>query len=182
MSENRRQSDRYIEKMESSKTRTTALSFHITGLSPAPFAPLFDLDDATLHSQGRLRVTAGQGGFPCRVSLRDAAPGDELLLLNYEHQSARSPYRASHAIYVGRGAQVAVLKNDEIAPILVTRLLSVRAFDGAGLMVDAEVVDGQRCADLFNNMLANPAVAYLHAHTARRGCYLARIDRVTTIA
>ena len=153
------------------------MSFHIVGLSPEPFAPLFDLDEARLQSRGALRVTAGQGGFPCRISLRDAAPGDELLLLNYQHQSALTPYRASHAIYVSRGAQAALLEDDEIAPILATRLLSVRAFDSAGLMVDAEVVDGERCAELFNTMLANSAVAYLHAHTARRGCYLARIDR-----
>ena len=153
------------------------MSFHIAGLSPEPFAPLFELDDRSLRALGALRVTAEQGGFPCRVSLCDAAPGEELLLLNYEHQSARSPYRASHAIYVSRGARQAALDHDQVAPILAHRLLSVRAFDSAGLMIEADVVEGAACADLFNAMLADPAVDYLHAHTARRGCYLARIGR-----
>jgi hypothetical protein len=163
--------------MNISLFRSRNMSFQIVGLPPEPFAPLFALDDATLRSRGMIRVIAGQGGFPCRISLRDATPGDELLLLNYEHQSAPSPYRASHAIYVGRNASVPFLAEDEVAPILATRLLSVRAFDDAGLMLDAEVCEGRECADLFNRMLENPAVDYLHAHTARRGCYLARIDR-----
>ena len=157
------------------------MSFHIVGLSPEPFAALFELDDAALGACGTMRVIAEGSGFPCRVSLRDAAPGAELLLVNYQHQAALSPYRASHAIYVSRGASVAELSIDEVAPILATRLLSVRAFDADGLMVDAEVCDGQRCAELFNSMLENPAASYLHAHTAHRGCYLARIDRAESL-
>jgi len=57
------------------------------------------------------------------------------------------------------------------------RLLSLRGFDLAGMLLDAEVVEGGVAAPMIDRMLANPAVAYLHAHYARPGCYAARIDR-----
>ena len=40
---------------------------------------------------------------PCRISLTDATPGDELILVNYEHHAVASPYRMRFAIYVRQG-------------------------------------------------------------------------------
>ena len=61
--------------------------------------------------------------------------------------------------------------------VLLGRLLSVRAFDAAGMMVDAEVIEGNALEPLVDQWLDRPQIAYLHAHTARRGCYLAKIER-----
>jgi hypothetical protein len=44
-------------------------------------------------------------------------------------------------------------------------------------MVDADLADGSALAPLIRRMFDNPAVAYLHAHYARRGCYAARVVR-----
>jgi hypothetical protein len=57
------------------------------------------------------------------------------------------------------------------------RLLSVRAFDSNGMIVDADVVDGHESAPTFQRLLANDNVAYLHVHNAKRGCYAARVNR-----
>ena len=57
------------------------------------------------------------------------------------------------------------------------RLLSLRGFSADGSMVDADVVDGSDAEALIERLFADPAVAYIHAHSARPGCYLARIDR-----
>jgi hypothetical protein len=57
------------------------------------------------------------------------------------------------------------------------RPMSLRAFDADDLMVDADVVDGHQLERLIARFLADPRVAYVHAHYARRGCYAARIDR-----
>ncbi|MBN8899687.1 MAG: DUF1203 domain-containing protein, partial [Rhodospirillales bacterium] len=62
------------------------MAFRITGLPAAPFAPLFELSDAELAAQGAVRRIA-DGAYPCRISLTDSQPGDELLLLNYEHHA-----------------------------------------------------------------------------------------------
>jgi hypothetical protein len=57
------------------------------------------------------------------------------------------------------------------------RLLSLRAYDATGMMLDADVVDGKDAEETINRFFSYPEVAYIHAHNAKRGCYSARIDR-----
>jgi len=154
------------------------MSFQISGLPVAPFAPLFGLSDSQLAAHTAVRRTADEfPGFPCRVSLRDAQPGDTLLLLNYEHLSVASPYRSRHAIFVREYAEEARVAVDEVPESLRTRLLSLRAFDSAGMLLDADVADGRQIEPLIGRMLDNREVEYLHVHNAKPGCFAARVDR-----
>ena len=52
-----------------------------------------------------VRCIAGERtpGCPCRISLTDSEPGDELILINYEHHPVSSPYRIRFAIHVREG-------------------------------------------------------------------------------
>ena len=80
-------------------------NFQLHALDHETFAHLFDLDDAALAGMGIRRMTATSGfGYPCRISLQDAAEGEELLLLPFEHQPVDTPYRASGPIFIRRGA------------------------------------------------------------------------------
>jgi hypothetical protein len=154
------------------------MNFQVTGLKRSQFADLIGLSDAQLATRNVHRVVADQHpGFPCRVSLVDAQPGESLLLLNYEHLPAASPYRASHAIYVRENASDARLAVNEIPSVLRTRLLSVRAFSAEGMLLGADVVEGTELVPLIERLLSDDAVAFLHVHNARPGCYAARIDR-----
>lgn len=156
-------------------------SFRLSGIDPQPFEHLFELDDETLSSRNILRRVADAGtGFPCRVSLEDAAVGDELLLFNYLHHDVESPYRASGPIYVRRGVGRRVLAPDEVPPYVTRRMISVRAYDEIGLMVNAEVVQGAEAGDAIRRMLNDAAVAYLHLHNAPQGCFSCRVDRAMT--
>jgi hypothetical protein len=154
------------------------MSFVVTGLPVDEFRPLFGLPDEDLAARGIQRHTADQPlGFPCRLTLRDAAPGETLLLLNYEHQPADTPFRARHAIFVGEAATETARYVDEVPPSLAARpYISLRAFDDAGMMLDGQVAPGAELAPAIEAMLAADGVAYLHAHYAGRGCYAARID------
>ena len=96
-----------------------------------------------------LRVADPSPGFPCRVSLCDAEPGETVLLVHYEHQPAASPFRASHAVYVRRGAVQAHPAPGEVPEMLRRRLLSVRAFDDAGMRGGAGARAGDRAPPLF---------------------------------
>ena len=153
------------------------MAFRITGLSPEPFRPLFGLSDAALAARGARRYVADGPGFPDRIEISDAAPGETLLLVNYVHQPADTPYRASHAIFVREREVTPTDMVDAIPPAMRTRPLSLRAFDKAGLMVDGDVVDGGEAERLIARFFAEPDVAYIQAHYARRGCYAGRIDR-----
>jgi len=154
------------------------MSFRISALPAERFEPLFGLPDAELSLRGVVRKTVdSHPGFPCRVSLADAAIGETVLLLNYEHQPACSPYRATHAIFVREGAKEAHPQVNEVPQVLRSRLLSVRAFDEAGMMLDADATMGHELEPAIARLFADPAVAYLHLHNAKPGCYAARVDR-----
>lgn len=154
------------------------MSFRITGLSPAPFAHLFGLPEAELARHGVQRyLTQADDGFPDRVELRDSQAGDSFLLLNYEHQPHDTPYRARHAIFVREHAAQAFDAVNQVPEVLRTRLLSLRAFNAEHHMIDADVVDGREVEGLIERLLANPQVAYIQAHFARRGCFAATIHR-----
>jgi Protein of unknown function (DUF1203) len=153
------------------------MNYQLRGLEPAPFEKLFDLDDEALAALGMRRMRSDQPvGFPCRISLEDTPVGEEVILLPFNHQDSRSPYRASGPIFVRRGRTAARIVN-ELPSYLTLRPLSVRAYDAADEMVDADVVDGAAAEPLILRYLARADVAYLHIHFARRGCYACRVDR-----
>jgi hypothetical protein len=155
------------------------MSFRVTGLDPSPFVALYGLADDRLRARGARRVQVdATRGVPDRVELRDLEPGEVALLVNHLHQPADTPYRASHAIYVREGATAARCVDGRLPTVMAVRLLSLRAFDAAHMMVDADVVHGAVAAPRIDAMLADPRVAYLHAHYAKPGCYAARIDRL----
>jgi hypothetical protein len=155
------------------------MSFQIVPLSRGVFAPLFELSDAALGARRAMRVRAdAKPGFPCRISLEDAEPGEELLLVNFEHQSAESPFRSSHAVYVRPDALEAELPPNALPGYFVGRTISLRAFDRRGMIIGAELVEGEHTAPAIEALFAaSPAAAYLHAHFAKYGCYACRIDR-----
>lgn len=155
-------------------------SFRLVGLPADPFQPLFDLDDDALRARGMRRCIADEPfGFPCRVSLADAAVGDELLLLAHEHLAMDSPYRASGPIFVRRGAHQATLEPGVLPPYVTRRLLSARAYDADGMMRAADVCEGEAAlAATIARLFADPAVDFLHLHNAKRGCYSCRVERV----
>jgi hypothetical protein len=160
-------------------TRSHAMSsFRLVGLGAETFEPFFAMPDAELAALGARRVVAdAPTGFPCRVSLADADAGDELLLLPFEHLSTGSPYRASGAVYVRRGVTRATLAPGQVPPYVTRRVMSVRAYDADDMMVDADVCEGVEAGTVIERLMADPAVAYIHLHNAKRGCFSCRVER-----
>lgn len=155
------------------------MTYVIRGLPVADFQPLFGLSEAELAARQIVRMTADAPvGFPCRITLADAQPGETLLLLNHEHLAVDSPYRSRHAIFVNETAAETARFVGEVPPVLTVRkAISIRSFDAGGMMLDADLAAGDGIEPLILRLLDNPDAAYLHAHNAGRGCYAARIDR-----
>ncbi len=154
------------------------MTYQIQGLDPAPFARLTGLTDEELAAQGAVRMIADANpGFPCRVTLDDARPGEVLLLVNHCSHEGAGPYRATHAIFIGEGAREAARYVDEIPPALERRILSLRGFDGDGMIRDAALVQPGEADGAVRAMLADPAIDHIDAHNATRGCFAARIER-----
>ena len=154
------------------------MSFRIRGLPAEEFAPLFELPNEALAARGAVRQIADgrRPGYPCRVSLTDSSPGDDLILVNYEHHAVESPYRMRFAIYVRRGER----RFDAIGEVpeqLRCRALALRTFNEKAMMVGWELVDGHDLEGAIERRFADPRAAYLHIHFAAPGCYAARVDR-----
>lgn len=154
------------------------MAFVLSGLDPVQFQDVIRSSDAELEARGMRRMRVDKAGsFPCRVSLEDAALGEEVVLLPYVHQPTDSPYRASGPIFVRHAAKAPVRIVDAIPPYLSTRLLSVRAYNSRDEIIDAEVVPGETAGATFRRLLATDTAAYLHVHFARYGCFGCRVDR-----
>lgn len=154
------------------------MSFVISGLPVEEFKPLFNRSDEELKERGVLRKTATcKPGFPCRVTLDDAEPGESVLLLNYESHKAKTPYRSSYAIYVRENASARRTFTDELPPALQNRSIALRLFDKNGFLIGAELDLGAGLTAKIEKAFENPDAAYIHAHNAAHGCFAAEITR-----
>ena len=153
-------------------------SFQLVGIDHTQFEPLFELSDEQLsHMGAERRIATESPGFPCRVSLDDAKEGEELLLLPFVHQPAKSPYHASGPIFVRRGVKQRRLGVGELTEYVTRRLMSVRAYDAAHMIIDASVCEGIALRAEIERLLGNRLVAYIHLHNAKRGCFSCRVNR-----
>lgn len=150
------------------------MTYTIRGLDPAPFAPLFALSDAELAArQMTCHVADKKPGFPCRVSLEDAEPGERLILLNHVSNDAPTPYRTAYAIYVREQARQAALHVDEVPPVMAGRTLALRGFDAAGMLRGAILTaPGEADAGL-RDLFARDEIDAIHVHNAVYGCFAA---------
>lgn len=154
------------------------MTYAIRGLDPAPFAALFGASDTDLAALGAVRVTAAADrGYPCRVSLADARKGDTLILFNHVTHDVPTPYRTAYAIYVREGAGAAPRYVDVVPVLFAHRTLSLRAFDADAMLTNAVIAGPGEADAAIRALFADPAIAYIQAHNAAAGCFLAQIDR-----
>jgi hypothetical protein len=154
------------------------MPFRIVGLHSRQFRHLFGLSDSELAAYGARRcVVTEKPGFPDRIELRDLEVGETALLLNYLHQPADTPFRASHAIYVREGEGRTYDQVDHVPESMRLRPIALRGFDREHMLCDASIAEGSGLETAIESILANRQVAYVQAHYARPGCYAARIER-----
>jgi hypothetical protein len=154
------------------------MTYRITGIDPAPYQRLYGLSDRELAAEGVVRMIVTQKpSFPCRVSLTDREVGDSVLLINHVSHDVAGPYRASHAIFVTEGATEPAQYVDAVPPVFGPRMLSLRGFDGEGMMVDALLTEPGESDAGIRSLLEHPAIETIHAHNATRGCFAAKIER-----
>ena len=154
------------------------MTYRITGIDPAPYRHLYGLPDEDLAKLAVVRMTVTtKPSFPCRVSLTDRDIGESVLLLNHVSHDVANPYRASHAIFVAEGIEQASEYVDEVPPVFVSRILSLRGFDKEGMMTDAMLAEPGTADAGIRKLFENPAVETIHAHNASRGCFAAKIER-----
>ena len=172
-----------VDRLSVDQTRVAAkighnMNFQFQALPAGQFQHLAGHNDAELARLNVQRVVVDEKpGYPCRVSLVDAEIGETVYLLSHTHHDVMSPYRAVGPIYVRPDVPTARPGVNEIPAMFWHRLLSVRAYDGAAFLVEAEVVHGAALENTIKHLLADSRVAYLHIHNARPGCFNCRVVR-----
>jgi hypothetical protein len=151
------------------------MTYRIKGLNAEEFRPLFALSDEELEGRGMKRMTVTSPTFPCRVSLLDRPIGEQVILLNHISHDVANPYRASHAIFVANAEQAEYV--DKVPPVFEKRVLSLRGFDGDGMMAEALITQPGGADTGIRKLFDNPEILTIHAHNAARGCFSAKIER-----
>lgn len=154
------------------------MTYRIRGLDPAQFSDRFAMDEGALAAALSQRLIAQpEGRYPCRVSLEDAAPGEEILLTSFTNHAVDTPYRNTFAIYVRRRAESAAEFVDRLPPVLRGRPIALRGYTRAGTLHRAALAVEDDVDVAVRDLLDDENIAYIDAHNAKHGCFAARIER-----
>lgn len=154
------------------------MTYRISGLAPEGFVHLRGADEAALAAAGARRVIAqASRGYPCRITLEDAAEGESLILLHHVSHDVETPYRSAYAIYVREQAEEAAIYEDALPPVFEGRPIAFRGFDEAGMLRDAALAAPGEADAAIRKLFGDAEIAYLDAHNAAHGCFAARVER-----
>jgi hypothetical protein len=154
------------------------MTYRIEGLRREEYAGLIGLADDALERLGARRVTAdARPGFPCRVTLEDAEPGESLILFNHVSHDAPTPFRSAYAVYVRESAREAACFVDRPAPVFEGRALGLRGFDREGMLRGAALALPGEADARIRALFGQAEIETIHAHNAAAGCFAARIVR-----
>lgn len=154
------------------------MAYRIEGLAPEAFEGLFNMMDRGLEARLAMRVTAdAPDSYPCRVTLEDAEPGEELVLVNHVSHDIEGPFRTAYGIYVRRNAEAAASFIDQAPAMLDKRTLGLRGFDARGMLKGALLAFPGKADAKIRELFARAEIDTIHAHNAAHGCFLACIER-----
>jgi hypothetical protein len=126
------------------------------------------------------RVVDGPG-FPCRHCLRLGAPGETMLLASWDLPLPQGPYWTPSPVFL-HAQDCAAAALEDALPETVTEnaIVSLRHYDAEGMcLYDLGVlVPGKTALEALRARIGDPRVAYVNIHTARPGCWLARVEPV----
>lgn len=153
-------------------------AFIVRSLDPqvaAGAAARFDGDDPEV----RLVEVTAPVGFPCRVTLGWATPGEKVLLFKHNPFDAASPYAELGPVFARPSGSASVLAPNETPTYIAdVPLIVVRGYDDTTSIVHADVAPGRDCKAAIRRAFENEAVEYVHVRAAAYGCFQFRVDRV----
>ncbi|MFO0997066.1 MAG: DUF1203 domain-containing protein [Alphaproteobacteria bacterium] len=148
---------------------------------PIPTAVAETARTALVDSYGnalKRHVAQSHPGAPCRHCLADVGVGEGYVTMAYSAFTTPGPYSEVGPIFLHAERCPAFDRATNRLPEIVRlRTVAIRGYNAAHEIEAADLVEGEDAESLIERLLENPAVAYLHARTARYGCYLCRIER-----
>jgi hypothetical protein len=115
---------------------------------------------------------SASGGEPLRCCLRDAVPGEDVILFGHEPALPPSPYREVGAIFAHAAPCPGPATTDEYPPAWLGRQQVLRAYDERGWIRGAIVHDGSRPEVAIADLFADPQVVQIHSRNVAYGCFM----------
>ena|SRR5690242_12962287 len=148
-------------------------------ISPIPAARLEAMrhtgtDDAGAHFEP---IVADEDGAPLRCCLRDARAGERLALIAYIPAGADGVCREIGPVFIHADACEGYTEPNAYPAGFRHRQQVFRAYDKAGRIADALLVEGAEAEAGITRLLARPEVATVHSRNVLYGCYMFAIDR-----
>ena len=126
----------------------------------------------------QLYAHVDDGTAPCRHCLRIAYAGEEVILFSYRPFDQTGLYQEVGPVFVHAHECPAYPGNGGFPPVFKNRPLILRPYDDhdaiCGSQVYAKAGEAEAAA---SGLLEDPTVAYVHARSVTRGCYMFRIER-----
>jgi hypothetical protein len=158
-------------------TTTTKTAFHIHVVPPEILERVRKTQRDV--SGNPVAHVIAQGGEPVRCCVRNARPGEELILFGYEPPLPPSPYREIGAIY-GHSEPCGGPEDLHSYPAEWRgRPQILRGYDSRGWIIYAEVHDGRDPEAAVAAALADPEVVQVHSRNISYGCYNFTITRAS---
>jgi hypothetical protein len=162
--------------LTSAPAAASAPTFQIHAI---PAEVLEEVRSSGLDASGNsvLRITA-DGGSPLRCCLRDAEPGEELILFGYEPPIPAGPYREVGAVFAHAEACAGPGDATRYPAAWRGRPQVLRAYDERGWIHDATTRhDGRDPEAAIAAVLAEPGVVQIHSRNIDYGCYMFTVTR-----
>lgn len=131
-------------------------------------------DDAGEHFEP---LVADEDGAPLRCCLRETRAGERLALIAYRPAGAHGAYREIGPVFVHADPCEGYAEPGTYPPGFRDRQQVFRAYDKAGRIADALLVEGAEAEAGIRRLLDRPEVATVHSRNVLYGCYMFAIDR-----
>jgi Protein of unknown function (DUF1203) len=113
-----------------------------------------------------------EGGSPLRCCLREADPGERMLLIAYTPPGTCGAYAERGPVFIHADPCAGYLTPSRYPPGLSHRLQVVRAYDRDGWIVGGILVnDGEHAMTVIREQFARSDVSLVHLRNVGYGCY-----------
>jgi len=117
------------------------------------------------------------GGEPLRCCLRNAEPGEALILFNYEPPLPEGPYREKGAVFAHASECSCAVDGHEYPSDWRGRPQVLRAYDKRGWIHAATVHDGSSPEAAIAAAFEDPEVVEVHSRNVAYGCFMFALQR-----
>jgi Protein of unknown function (DUF1203) len=154
---------------------STPAAFHIHALP----ATLLDEVRATARdvSGNPIERMTAEGSEPLRCCLRNATPGEAIILFGYEPPIGASPYREIGAVFACAERCAGPTPGAGYPPGWRGKRQVLRSYDRRGWIREAELHDGNEPEEVIARLFADPEAVQLHSRNVAFGCFMFVVTR-----